>query len=34
MTEEKARKEDEDAVLGYAILEFLIIVTILGCILL
>lgn len=33
MTEE-ARKADEDAALGCAILGFLIIVTILGCILL
>lgn len=34
MTEEEARKADEDAALGCAILGFLIIVTILGCILL
>lgn len=34
MTEKEARKADEDAALGSAILAFLIIVTILGCILL
>ena len=32
MTEEEARKANEDAALGCAILAFLIIVTILGCI--
>lgn len=32
MTEEEARRADEDAALGCAILGFLIIVTILGCI--
>lgn len=32
MTEEEARRADEDAALGGAILGFLIIVTILGCI--
>ena len=34
MTEKEARKADEDASLGGVILGFLIIVTILGCILL
>lgn len=34
MTEEEARKADEDAALGCAILGFIIIVTIIGCILL
>ena len=34
MTEEEARRVDEDAALGCAILWFIIIVTIVGCIIL
>lgn len=34
MTEEEARRADEDAALGCAILGFIIIVTIVGCIIL
>lgn len=34
MTEEEARRADEDASLGCAILWFIIIVTIVGCIIL